>query len=339
MLQFDADNRAGKYITLPRDGANVPLVNNDELDYTGSVGLGTPEQVFTIDFDTGSSNLWVPSSSCSKCGFTGQPFNPSASTTYVANGEPLQITYGSGSVSGILAEDVLTVGGLEVKGQTFGLINHAQGFSGSGISGLFGLAFQTISEDDVVTPLENMVSQGLISDNLFSIFISSNVAVPGQLTFGGMDSSLFVGEPAYVPISQDEWYVVQFGKMMIGDHVASLSGGPGIVDSGTSLFIVPVAVGKVLAQYIKVDAKCGSSNYANPNVTISLGGDTFTLTPQQYIVQLSATQCISGFQGASIAPQVQFIAGDVFMRSVYNIFDVANNRLGFAKLAPGVNGN
>lgn len=73
-----------------------------------------------------------------------------------------------------------------------------------------------------------------------------------------------------------------------------------------------------------------------PNLEIVAGGHNLTLTPDEYVLKLTAdgeSECISGFVGLDFPPQMGdfWILGDPFMRSYYTKFDFERSRVGFAK--------
>jgi hypothetical protein len=127
----------------------VQILNFADAQYYGPVSIGTPKQNFTTVFDTGSSNLWVPSTLCSffslGCDFHTK-YNAQKSSTYTANGTAFSIQYGTGALVGVISQDDVTLGGLTVKQQGFAQATKEPGitFLVARFDGILGMAWQRI---------------------------------------------------------------------------------------------------------------------------------------------------------------------------------------------------
>lgn len=322
----------------------VPLTNFMNAQYFGEISIGTPPQKFTVIFDTGSSNLWVPSTHCSSIAcFLHRRFDSSSSRTFKENGTEFAIQYGSGSLEGIISNDILKVGDISVTHQDFGESVKEPGltFAFGRFDGIFGLAYDRIAVKGVVPPFYHMVNRGILDSSIFSFWLSSNDDGQdgGELVFGGVDKSHYTGQIHWAPVRRQMYWEVELEKVVFGDDEVEMENTGAAIDTGTSLIAVPTVVSDLINKQIGAKKNFAGQYVIEcdkvpslPDFTMYFNGKPFKLTGDDYILK-AQSQCISAFMGLDIPEPLGpvWIIGDAFLRKYYTIYDLGNNRVGFAK--------
>ncbi|CAG9863992.1 unnamed protein product [Phyllotreta striolata] len=327
---------------------DVILKNYEDAQYYGEISIGTPPQNFNVVFDTGSSNLWVPSKKCGildlACLFHNK-YDSTKSSTYKANDTKFAIEYGSGALSGFVSSDNVDVGGITVTGQLFAEATSEPGaaFLAGKFDGILGLGYDTISVNNMPTVFGNLFAQHTDLTPAFSFYLDRNPdgQTGGELTIGGADPQYYKGEFTYIPVTRQAYWQVQMDKINIGSSAFCADSCDAIVDTGTSLLVGPSdeidgineAIGATMDTFVGAYTVDCDRLSSLPDIDFVLNGKTFTLKGEDYILKYNDGEgivCLSGFEGSD---QSDFwILGDVFIGKYYTQFDLENNRVGFAEL-------
>lgn len=330
-------NRYSRFSVDNSNSTNPEVIISDFMgaQYYGEIALGTPPQPFKVVFDTGSSNIWVPSKKCwSAACFVHKTYNSGNSKSYAANGTVLDIKYGSGAISGFFSNDVVGLGGLSADDIAFGEATKLKGLSfiAARFDGILGMGFRAISVGGAITVIEALKEQNKIESAKFAFYLSRNTGSSSRLIIGGSNPAYYSGDLKYYPLISETYWVIAMNGFKVGD--ADIVVTKAILDTGSSVCVGhPDIINPILAKVGEVKADCSNLDQL-PNVIVNISGDEFVLTPNEYVLKaglFGVTQCIAGFLPMELPWKDTVILGDTFLKTYYAEFDMSEKRVGLAK--------
>ncbi|KAF4792386.1 Cathepsin E-A [Turdus rufiventris] len=259
-------------IALSVGAASERLYDYMNAQYYGVVSVGTPPQRFTVVFDTGSSNFWVPSAYCiSEACRVHQKFKSFKSDSYEHGGEAFSLHYGSGHLLGIAGKDTLQISNISIKGQDFGesVFEPGTTFVLAHFDGVLGLGYPSLAVGNALPVFDSIMNQNLVEEPIFSFYLKrgDDTENGGELILGGIDHSLYKGSIHWVPVTEKSYWQIHMNNIKIQGRVAFCSHGcEAIVDSGTSLITGPSSQIRRLQAYIGASPSntgewCGNSKF------------------------------------------------------------------------------
>ncbi|KAJ7782162.1 acid protease [Mycena olivaceomarginata] len=323
--------------------------DSDE-EWAGTISVGTPAQKFLIDFDStslphivhftlltfvlflaGSSDLWIPSSSCtsSTCSSKSKYKATSSSTSSKKTGT-FSIEYGDGSTVAVAKQYFSPVTTL------------SSSFKDDPIDGILGLAFPAISNLNQNPFFVNADADGVVDTNQFGFYLASSGS---ELFLGGANSDHYTGDIEFNSVDSSGGFWQATGASAKVGSSTAVSGIQTIIDSGTTLMYGPAADVKKIFAKVTGSKVYDSTNGATtptpcatpPTIAFSWGGSDWAISADN--LNLGQTESGSKDCVASLAAQDLglgdgvFLLGDAFMKNVYTVFDADQEAVGFAELA------
>ncbi|CAG8757294.1 4344_t:CDS:2 [Dentiscutata erythropus] len=338
---------AKKYYKLFGRDTSISLVGekNVGLSYYGLITIGG--QNFTVDFDTGSYDLWVPGIQCnsSQCSSHNR-FDPSKSSTFVPSQNNFSISYSVGiGVSGYRGQDTVILGGISIINQTIGLAL-IDGFSDIyEEDGILGLSLP--SGDPTNTGIiQTIKTQKSLNQTLIGFRLGRyklNATDKSFMNIGGIDSNAYVGNVVYnyvvnmTPYS-GTWTIILNDVQVGGVSIGGI-GLPALIDTGSPIILGnSIQVSKILAMipgntfnnslwWIPCDTQNVVSLVFN-NVSYQISPTELIITNSSIIPVNNNAMCLSAIQQSQSSG---WVVGAAFLSNVYSVFDFDNLRIGFAE--------
>jgi len=323
-------------------------IEANDVGYIATIQIGSNHKPFRMLIDSGSADTWVASSSCTECGNDHQRLGPDASSTFSSTGNKFQITYGTGSVSGVLGHDDVTIAGLKLRNHTLGIAtDQSRDFTDPSVpfDGLMGLARSQLSNAGTPTPIDALFASGQVSAPVMGYRLGrvADGRNDGEVTFGGVDKQRFSGALIEVDnVSRQGFWEAAMDKVSFGGRDLGLAGRTAILDTGTTLIVAPKRDADAVHAAIPGSKSDGQGGYYIPcttrqSLSLTFGGEEFPIDPRDMLF-LPVDQnnlegdCISAISSGQVGQENEWLVGAVWLKNLYFATNSRTNTIGLGRL-------
>ncbi|KAL4470128.1 hypothetical protein ABPG72_016665, partial [Tetrahymena utriculariae] len=327
------------------------LFNHDQQLYSGEIQVGLSKQKFQVDFDTGSSLLWLTSKECKSClrdGFKNS-YQCNQDDGCVQTGIPASIGYDDGSsVKGQRAKVPVNISNLQPITNSILIVEQSVKNKNLETDGLMGLGVYDQYNSNNIPNVESLYRQGIIQKSQFSFYLGFGEN-ESELVIGGFDETKMKDQNKISfhlillnaeQNNYQDWNVPVRAISFDGIQISLTSNNIAIVDSGTSTICLRKDIYQTSIKYLKehydvqqklslfgsfYTVKCGK--YL-PDLSFFLpkreGIQRVYSVPSSFYVFKQGNKCYLGVESQPIDDDIQFILGDVFMRRFVSIYDYSS---------------
>ncbi|KII87068.1 hypothetical protein PLICRDRAFT_243487 [Plicaturopsis crispa FD-325 SS-3] len=346
-IYFDA-------VRTPR-AARSMLAVTDEMDvaYMTTVNFGGTN--FSLQLDTGSSDLWVHSAT--------------RINTMRSTGTPVSLAYGSGSATGTVDYAAFSIGDYTIPEQAFvnaDKVEHEQ------LSGIFPLGLDALSvvhgtfadkSATVKSPLTALFSQQPTKKHNFiglALERSANMenVAGGILSIGAYDPRFpLISRSQPIPLASPPRWTIPLSGLSVNGRAVPLPSAKrvALIDSGTTFASLPAPLVDAIygaipgARYLSKSNTWAVPCLSAAKVAFAFGEDEFAVHPLDLTTVTTTTTagkdggvahtlCVNAFQASSgdLSGDFDMILGDAFMRNVYAVFNFGNATEGGFEGVPSI---
>lgn len=311
-----------------------------DFSYFSPVEFGSSGKSMYMLIDTGAANTWVVGSDCTtKACASHNSFGTADSTSLQNTNSKFNLTYGTGTFSGMIVNDTVKMAGISIPLSFGSASTTSDDFSTYPMDGILGLGRSVTNVMNYPTVMDAIKNAKVFPTNILGISLerNSDKSTNGEINFGAPDAAKYTGALSFTNlVSGAQLWEIPIDDAAVNGVSCNFSGKSAIVDTGTSFMLLPPLDAASLHAQIPQSVQDGEDfnvpcSSAIP-VQVTISSVTYNVSSKDYIGNpvKGGPLCSSNIIGREIFGTNRWLLGDVFLKNVYTVFDFDKDRIGTA---------